>query len=71
MIVEIRSSILPGAITLTLLPGILKIGTPICVPERDFIVLGKVIGIQVRDAPRRASPLLTPFVARQEAARRS
>jgi hypothetical protein len=32
--------------------GILKIGTPICVPERDFIVLGRVVGIQVR-APKR------------------
>jgi hypothetical protein len=69
--VEIISSFLPGATTLTPPPGILKIGTPICVPERDFIVLGKVIGIQVRAALRRVSPLLTPFVARQEAARRS
>jgi hypothetical protein len=36
-----------NAVRLTCTPGILKIGTPICVPERDFIVLGRVVGIQV------------------------
>jgi hypothetical protein len=43
-----------GAKSLTPSLGILKIGTPICVPERDFIVLGKVIGIQVRVARRQS-----------------
>lgn len=41
----------PIVVGINVADGVLRVGTPLCIPEKDNLVIGKVIGLEVNHKP--------------------